>query len=136
MSRKGPSPKGARSGAAAVEFALLAPVLFFIIFGILEWGWFMSRQAIVVSAAQEGGRAAQISTTTGAWSANAKTYATNVLQSAGINTSSATITSTWDGAAPGYVTVTVSVPHAPFLGLPVLAVPSKAKAITVAYIPK
>lgn len=41
-----------RRGASAVEFALIAPLLFTVVFGIIEFGWiFMARQMVHHAAA-------------------------------------------------------------------------------------
>ncbi len=45
------------SGASAVEFALLLPVLMMILFGIIEFGLALHRQAILTNASREGARA-------------------------------------------------------------------------------
>lgn len=47
-----------RKGAAAVEFALVAPVFFLLIFGIIEFGRAMMVQQILVNASREGARRA------------------------------------------------------------------------------
>ena len=39
-----------RRGASAFEFALLSPVVFAMVLGMLDYGWFFSRQARVTSA--------------------------------------------------------------------------------------
>ena len=44
------------SGASAVEFALLLPVLMMILFGIIEFGLALYRQAILTNASREGAR--------------------------------------------------------------------------------
>ena len=44
------------SGASAVEFALLLPVLMMILFGIIEFGMALYRQAILTNASREGAR--------------------------------------------------------------------------------
>jgi hypothetical protein len=44
------------SGAAAVEFALLLPVLMLILFGIIEFGLALHQQAILTNASREGAR--------------------------------------------------------------------------------
>jgi len=46
-----------QKGAAAVEFALLLPVLVLITFGIIEFGLLMYNQQILTNASREGARA-------------------------------------------------------------------------------
>lgn len=45
------------SGSATVEFALLLPVLLTILFGLIEYGWYMTWQFVLNNAAAEGARA-------------------------------------------------------------------------------
>lgn len=47
-------------GASAVEFALIAPLLFLILFGILEWGIAFLQVQSMRAAVREGGRAAAV----------------------------------------------------------------------------
>ncbi|WP_425617433.1 TadE/TadG family type IV pilus assembly protein [Anatilimnocola sp. NA78] len=55
-----------RRGAAAVEFAVVAPVFFLLVFGMIEYGRMVMVQQIVTNAAREGARVAVLdgSTTT------------------------------------------------------------------------
>jgi len=45
-----------RRGAAAVEMAVVMPVLFTLVFGIIEFGWMLTVQNTLVHAAREGAR--------------------------------------------------------------------------------
>jgi Flp pilus assembly protein TadG len=45
-----------RRGAAAVEFAVVAPVMFMVIMGMFELGRAMSIQQVLTNAAREGAR--------------------------------------------------------------------------------
>lgn len=45
------------NGAAAVEFALVLPVLLLILFSILEYGWYMTHQLVLTQAVAAGARA-------------------------------------------------------------------------------
>ena len=47
-----------RAGAAAVEFAVVAPVIFLIVLGIFSFGMMMMTQNVLTAAAREGGRVA------------------------------------------------------------------------------
>jgi Flp pilus assembly protein TadG len=53
-SRKGPfrTPRG----AAAVEFALIVPVLLLIVLGTIDWGYYFFVQQVVTNAAREAAR--------------------------------------------------------------------------------
>jgi TadE-like protein len=43
-------------GAAALEFAILLPILMLILFGIIEFGFLLNRYVSVTAAAREGAR--------------------------------------------------------------------------------
>ena len=58
------SPRKSQRGAAALEFALVAPVQFLLLFGIVDFGMVMSSQAMVANAAREGARTAALGGTT------------------------------------------------------------------------
>ena len=47
-------------GAAALEFAVVAPVLMLLVFGMLEFGFVFQAQLAVTHAAREGARLAAI----------------------------------------------------------------------------
>jgi Flp pilus assembly protein TadG len=51
---------GNERGAAAVEFALIAPLLFMLLFGIFEFGLAWSQKNVYVGAAREGARYAAV----------------------------------------------------------------------------
>jgi Flp pilus assembly protein TadG len=52
-----------RSGIAAVEFALVAPIFFLLVFGLIEFGRMMMIQQSLTNAAREGCRVAILPTT-------------------------------------------------------------------------
>ena len=56
--------KSCEKGVAAVEFALILPVLMLIVFGILNYGILLYDQAVITNAAREGARWGAINTTT------------------------------------------------------------------------
>jgi Flp pilus assembly protein TadG len=61
MRHKRTSNRSARDrGAAAVEFALVLPLLLLIIFGIIDSGRALSAQVILTGAAREGARLAAL----------------------------------------------------------------------------
>src|SRR5689334_673996 len=100
-----------RRGAAAVEFALVAPILVVMGAGTIEWGFYLTRREIVVSATQEAAMAALTAKSTGAYDTAAKTAAAKVLNAAGMSGSSATITTSLAGSVPNLLTVSISVPY-------------------------
>jgi Flp pilus assembly protein TadG len=60
MKLRRPKPIGGERGAAAVEFALLLPVLLLIIFGIIDFGRALNAQVTLTQAAREGARLAAL----------------------------------------------------------------------------
>jgi len=62
-----PSLRGARRGASVVEFALVAPIFFMVVLGIIEFGRMSMVQQVITNAAREGARIAVLdgSTTVG-----------------------------------------------------------------------
>jgi Flp pilus assembly protein TadG len=113
-------------GAAAVEFALLLPVLLTILYGIIEFGMIMYGREVVTNASREGARAGIIQVSPKPTSGQITTIATNYLTGTGINPSQVTIVVTGaGGASPTMLTVTATynypwlVPYIPaVLGLP------------------
>lgn len=57
--RQGASP-GDESGAALVEFTVLMPLFFLMLFGMIEWGLFFFYQNTMLSAAQSVSRAVAV----------------------------------------------------------------------------
>ena len=45
-----------QKGAVAVEFAIVLPVLLLLVFGIIEWGFFLYDKAMITNASREGAR--------------------------------------------------------------------------------
>lgn len=48
--------KNRQEGVAAIEFALILPVLFLIIFGIIEFGLLLFNKQVITNASREGAR--------------------------------------------------------------------------------
>jgi Flp pilus assembly protein TadG len=100
-----------RGGAAAVEFALVAPVFFGFTLGMLEIGRGVMVQQILTSASREGCRQAVLD---GATTSAVTTYITSYLSSASVPSAGASVNiSPSLPTAAGYsgtVTVTVSIP--------------------------
>lgn len=53
-----------RRGAAAVEFAIVAPVFFLVVLGIVEFGRMVMVQQVITNAAREGARIAVLDSAT------------------------------------------------------------------------
>jgi TadE-like protein len=54
--------RSADRGAAAVEFALLLPLLLILVFGIIDFGRMLNAQITLTEAAREGARASALGT--------------------------------------------------------------------------
>ena len=61
----GPIVRRGERGAAAVEFALVVPILMAILFAIIDLGFGINRYAMLNNATREGVRAASLSSTEG-----------------------------------------------------------------------
>jgi Flp pilus assembly protein TadG len=100
-----------RRGAAAVEFAIVAPVFFAFLLGMIEIGRGVMVQQIITAASREGARLAVLE---GATSSSVTTSVTNYLTVASVSAADTSVTySPSLPLASGYngpVTVTVSLP--------------------------
>jgi Flp pilus assembly protein TadG len=97
-----------RRGAAVVEFAVVAPVFFLLVFGMIEYGRLVMAQQILTNASREGARLAVLDgTTTASVTSTVNTYLRNS------TIDGATVTVNPDPpTSAGYgepVTVTVSI---------------------------
>jgi len=106
-----------RCGAAVVEFAVVAPVFFLLIFGMIEYGRLVMVQQVLTNASREGARVGVLD---GSTSADVTTAVNNYLTSARINSATVTITPNPPSSA-GYgapVTVAISIPFSQVSWLP------------------
>jgi len=105
----------AERGAAAVEFALLLPLLMTILLGTIDWGYYFFVQQVVTNAAREGARVGSVTVagTPGADpAATAKAQAQSYLTNAGL-TGAANVGVV---VAPASIQVTVSYPTGSLTG--------------------
>jgi Flp pilus assembly protein TadG len=98
-----------RHGAAAVEFALVLPLFFLLIMGMIEVGRGLMVQQILTNAAREGARAAIMD---GATSTSVQTIVNDYLTGSTIPAGTVTVDPNppSNATARGPVTVTVSIP--------------------------
>ena len=82
------SSRSRRRGASAVEFAIIAPVFFMLIFGMLEFGRMLMVQQVLTNAARSGSRMAVID---GATSAEVIRSVRDYLDGTTVNPADATI---------------------------------------------
>lgn len=66
---------GKRRGIATVEFALILPVLLYLAFGVIEFGWMIKSQLTIANAVREGARFAALGNTSAAVRTRVKTLA-------------------------------------------------------------
>ena len=64
----------ARRGATVVEFAVVSPLFFLFIFGLIEFGRYVMVQQALTNAAREGSRTAALVTTTNPERVNAAVH--------------------------------------------------------------
>lgn len=98
-----------RCGTAVVEFAIVAPIFFLIVLGIIEFGRMAMVQQVITNAAREGARVAVLDDSTKAKVANRVNY---YLKSASIAKAKINVKPNPPSSA-GYgepVSVTVSIP--------------------------
>lgn len=106
-----------RRGAAAVEFAFVAPVFFLLVLGMIEFGRMVMVQQVITNGSREGARVAVLDGTTGV---EVQAAVEGYLSTANVPGASVTVDPTEPSSA-GYgapVTVTVSVPFSEVSWLP------------------
>jgi len=111
----------AERGAAAVEFALVAPVLFLILFGIIQYGWYFYVASSASHAANSVVRRLEVGD---CWaSTEADAYVTGQMPAAGATDPQVTmVPATLAGATVGstqlHVTVTADAKLLDFVPMP------------------
>lgn len=98
-----------RGGAAVVEFAIVAPVFFLLVFGMIEFGRMVMVQQIITNAAREGARVAIVPSAT---TSQVTTAVNNYLTGCSIAGATVTCSPNPPSSATygSLVTVTVSIP--------------------------
>ena len=98
-------------GAAAVEFALVLPVLVVVLFGIIEFGLILYSKEVLTNASREGTRAGIVQATPKLTVAQIQGIVTNYITGTGV-------TGTWNTTVTGAgglfgtnLTVTVTLPY-------------------------
>jgi Flp pilus assembly protein TadG len=90
---------GARAGATAVEFAVIAPVIFALVFGIIELGRALMVTHILADVARDASRYAVVTEGANQTSADIQSYATGRLSAYGISTVKTPVVSVNDSSA-------------------------------------
>jgi Flp pilus assembly protein TadG len=99
-----PGRRSERRGAAMVEFAMVAPLFFLLVFGVIEFGRAFMVQQILTDAARVGCRKAIVGTS----NTTVTSAVTTELQKTGIATSNASVTMTVGGSSSGSASGAVS----------------------------
>ncbi|GIW94087.1 MAG: hypothetical protein KatS3mg110_2128 [Pirellulaceae bacterium] len=99
-----------RLGASAVEFAVVAPVFFVLVFGMIEYGRLVMVQQILTNAAREGARRAILQDATKSAVINTvKTYLTNCSINGNNPNLVITVSPAPEQAQPSDETISVSI---------------------------
>lgn len=97
-----------RSGAAVVEFAVVAPLLLLLVLGTIEYGRFVMVEQVLTNAAREGARRASLD---GATAGEVVQVVTDYCADAAISGASASVSPDPSVAVPGApITVTAQTP--------------------------
>jgi Flp pilus assembly protein TadG len=124
-----------RRGAAAVEMAVVAPVLITLLLGMIEFGRAMMVVNVMTSAAREGARRVAVPNST---NTDATTAINNELSAANVPTGSATTTIKVNGSVANAstavtgdtITVTVAIPYSAVTWLPTTLFISNSTSMT------
>lgn len=116
-----------RRGTTTVEFAVVAPVFFVLVLGMIEFGQAMMAQSVLTNAAQLGARAGALN---GATSTDVTSAVNAYLSNAGLSGATSTTTpNPPSGAKPGTdIKVTVTIPYT---SVSLLPTPSFLKTTTL-----
>ena len=107
------------SGASAVEFALLLPVLMMVLFGIIEFGFALYQQAVLTNASREGARLGIVQAVPAITTAQINAAIDNYLAPTGINSANVARVITPGAVTGDPVTVSLTLPYT-FMVLPKL----------------
>lgn len=99
---RSPHARRRESGAAAVEFALIFPLLAAVLFGTLEYGWVLFQKFNLANAVRDGVRQGVTVAQTASPDpgATAVQVAQQDLQKLGVSLSSVALTATYAGTVP------------------------------------
>jgi Flp pilus assembly protein TadG len=124
--------KKTQRGSSAVEFALVLPLLLFVVFAIVDFGWLFFTDAQVTNAARQGARtgAAQ---DPGLVESKAKDSAEQALTASHLDVGKANVDAKCDdsaGPASAFVTVDITYTYEPLIGA---ALPFLGNVLDVAF---
>ncbi len=101
-------------GAAAVELAVILPVLFMLLFGIIEFGRYFWWRHSVTAAATEAARMAILDPSVIS-DAQVEAWAVQVAQDGGVNAAPTVTVDPLDRPRNQPITVTVQIPFSPLI---------------------
>lgn len=107
-----PTPQRAKGdgGAALVEFAFVIPILFLLIFGVMEFGWAFQQNMDVRHGARETSRLAAVNFGTGTGTAQSDSFLSEGCDRMDEDSNTTMVAET-DGTASGSrITITVTRP--------------------------
>jgi Flp pilus assembly protein TadG len=123
-----------RRGAAAIETALVLPLVLLVTFGVIEYGWLLLKSQQISNACRHGAR---IGARYGSSAATITAAVQSSLNTAGLGTSGFTLTLTPSDpmtlASGDALTVHLLIPYANVgaLGLPLIPVPTNLQSTVV-----
>lgn len=107
-----------RRGSAAVEFAFTAPVMLLLLTGVVEWGYYIQREQLVVQAVRDGALAGSAVLDHDDAETVAQERTASALELAGFSEADFDVSvSTSTEATGDVVTVSVDVAYSPVLNL-------------------
>lgn len=107
-----------RRGSVAVEFAVSLPVIFVLLVGVIEWGWYLHREVGVIQAVRDGALAGSVHVDPEAAEGVAVDRADAALAAAGFDPGAANTVATISSTAEGdVILVTTSLPYTSMLKL-------------------
>lgn len=113
-------------GIASLEFVIIMPVLLILLFGIMEYGWMLTKSGEIVNAAREGAREGARADAT---NADIQSIVNQRMASAGLSGFTTTITNAASVGDP--VTVEITQPYdgnAELVGFVLVPVPTNLRA--------
>ena len=107
-----------RRGTAAIEFALVGSVLLVMIFGMMEWSWYLFQYYALERATEQGARVASAVTTNQDPTPVAQAAVERALREWGVNPSSVAVETELSGETGSQVvSVDVTLGNATLIGL-------------------
>ncbi len=123
------------TGAAIVEMAVVLPLLFLLVFGIIQYGWLFLKIQQMTNAARSGARVGVVGDNITEISANVTATVDKVMADSGLSASGYQVIPDLSVSSGDPVTVTVFIPDAQKIALinapELLPVPAKGLKASV-----